>query len=62
MFLWRLISEKLGAALVLDQKNINNFINLIYYLLSHFSRVPILSTLGTAALPGSPVPQDSAQA
>ena len=39
------IRETEFAALVsVDQKNINNFINLIYYLLSHFSRVQFCAT------------------
>ena len=55
MFLWQFdIREIEFAALVsVDRKNINNFINLIYYLLllllSHFSRVQSLATPWTAA-------------
>ena len=55
MFLWQFdIREIEFAGLVsVDQKNINNFINLIYYLLllllSHFSCVQPLATPWTAA-------------
>ena len=51
MFLWPFDTRETEfvALVSVDQKNINNFINLIYYLLSHFSHVQLCATPWMAA-------------